>query len=56
LGGLSINLAAVAYGDDVDQALSVENTIHHAPIAHADTPEVAGALEFRDSGRAGISD
>jgi hypothetical protein len=44
----------MANGIDINQAVSVRNTVHHAPLTHSDTPEVASALKFYDPGRTGI--
>ena len=51
---LSVRVTAMANGIDITQAVSVRNTVHHAPLTHSYTPEVASALKFYDPGRTRI--
>jgi len=52
---LSVCVTAVANSNDINQAVSVRDAIHHTPLTHTDTPEIARTLQLYDSGWAGVS-
>ena len=41
----------MADSNDINQAVSVSDAVHHTPFAYPDTPEVACTFQLHDSGR-----
>jgi len=46
---LTVCVPAMAYSDDVNQALLVRDPIHDTPFAYSNSPKVVCAFEFHDS-------
>ena len=51
---LSVGIAAVTNGNDIDQALAIGDPVNDAPLADTDAPKICSALKLDHSRRARV--